>query len=82
MVEPLGGFPMSGGAVDVLEVPRLMTAEQVAALCCVSVEWVWERSRRGEIPTVRLGRYRRYRRDAILAWLEQLEAQPVNGRAR
>jgi excisionase family DNA binding protein len=52
---------------------RLMTAAEVADLLGVRTEWVREQSRRGRIPTVALGRYRRYRRDAILHWLDQIE---------
>jgi len=59
-----------------LAVPRLMTAEQVAELVGMDVEWVWKMSRRGKIPTVTLGRFRRYRREAILRWLEEIESKP------
>jgi excisionase family DNA binding protein len=52
----------------------LMTAGQVAALLGVPKSWVYEQSRRGRIPTVTLGRYRRYRAEAIAEWLEELEA--------
>ena len=41
--------------------------------------WVYEQSRKGAIPTVTLGRYRRYRLEAITAWVAQLEAE---GRTR
>jgi excisionase family DNA binding protein len=34
---------------------------------------VYAQSRAGRIPTVALGRYRRFRREAIDAWLEELE---------
>ena len=54
--------------------PCLLTAQEVAALLGVPTSWVYEQSRRGRIPTVTLGRYRRYRRDAIEAWVAQLEA--------
>jgi excisionase family DNA binding protein len=57
-------------------VPRLMNAEQVADLLGMDVEWVWKMSRRGQIPTITLGRSRRYRREAILRWLEERESQP------
>ena len=51
----------------------LLTADQVAELLGVPKTWVYEQSRTGRIPTVTLGRYRRYRREAIEAWVEQLE---------
>lgn len=60
----------------------LLTAEQVADLLGVPRSWVYEQSRRGAIPTVTLGRYRRYRSEAIEEWLQELEAEGVNGRRR
>lgn len=57
----------------------LLTADQVAGLLGVPRSWVYEQSRAGRIPTVTLGRYRRYRREAIEAWLEELEAEGSNG---
>ena len=52
----------------------LWTAHEVADLLGVSHEYVWQLSREGRIPTVSLGRVRRYRRESILAWLEQIES--------
>jgi len=52
----------------------LLTAEQVANALGVPRSWVYEQSRAGRIPTIRLGRYRRYRREAIEAWVRELEA--------
>ena len=52
----------------------LLTAGEVADLLGVPKSWVYEQSRRGRIPTVTLGRYRRYRREAIERWVEELEA--------
>jgi excisionase family DNA binding protein len=52
----------------------LLTAAEVAKLLHVPQSWVREQTRRGRIPTVTLGRYRRYRREAIEAWIEELEA--------
>lgn len=58
-----------------------MSAGEVAELLGVPTSWVYEQSRRGRIPTVTLGRYRRYRREAIEAWVEELEeAGPGGGR--
>ena len=51
----------------------LLTADEVARLLGVPASWVYEQSRRGRIPTVTLGRYRRYRREAIEAWVQKLE---------
>lgn len=52
----------------------LLTAAEVAELLGVPKSWVYEQSRAARIPTVTLGRYRRYRREAIEAWVEELEA--------
>jgi excisionase family DNA binding protein len=52
----------------------LLTAEQVARRLGVPKSWVYEQSRRGHIPTVNLGRYRRYRAEAISQWIEAREA--------
>jgi excisionase family DNA binding protein len=52
---------------------RLLTASEVAALLGVPKSWVYEQSRRGLIPTVELGRYRRFREGAIERMVEQLE---------
>lgn len=62
-----GTSPPRGG-------PSLLNAQQVAAMIGMSPEWVWEASRRGEIPTVTLGRYRRYRPEAIETWLREKES--------
>lgn len=51
----------------------LLTASEVAELLGVPKSWVYEQSRAGRIPTVTLGRYRRYRREAIEAWVAELE---------
>jgi excisionase family DNA binding protein len=53
---------------------KLLTAQEVAAMLGVSHEYVWQLSREGRIPTITLGRARRYRRASILAWLEQIES--------
>jgi excisionase family DNA binding protein len=60
---------------------KLLTAAEVARLLGVPPSWVYEQSRLGRIPTVTLGRYRRYRREAIEAWIGQLEAPARGARA-
>jgi excisionase family DNA binding protein len=57
----------------------LLTAGEVAEMLGVPTTWVYEQSRRGRIPTVTLGRYRRYRAEAIAEWVEQQEADAANG---
>ena len=51
----------------------LLTAEQVAERLGVSRDWVWAHARAGRIPHIRLGRYRRFREEAVEAWVTQLE---------
>jgi len=63
----------------------LVTAREVADRLGVTTAWVYEQSRQGRIPTVTLGRYRRYRLQAIDAWVEALEApamRPAAARVR
>lgn len=52
----------------------LLTAKEVGEILGVPPSWVYEQSRLGRIPTVTLGRYKRYRREAIEEWLTELEA--------
>lgn len=49
---------------------RLLTAGEVAEMLNVPVSWVYERSREGAMPHVPLGRYVRFDRAKVLAWLE------------
>jgi excisionase family DNA binding protein len=51
----------------------LMTAEEIARILGVKPGWIYRQSRAGRIPTVRLGRYYRYRLDAIEEWLAERE---------
>ncbi len=55
----------------------LLNAEQVAERLGVPKTWVYEQSRKGRIPTVTLGRYRRYRAETIERWVADLEAKEV-----
>jgi excisionase family DNA binding protein len=60
----------------------LLTAEEVAELIGMRVNYVYELSRRGRIPTITFGRTRRYRREAIEAWLAEIERGSPDGRSR
>jgi excisionase family DNA binding protein len=52
---------------------RLLTAAEVASMLGVPKSWVYQRSRQGLIPTVELGRYRRFREEAIARMVEEHE---------
>jgi excisionase family DNA binding protein len=53
---------------------KLRTADEIAAMVSVPVSWVREHTRSGAIPHLALGKYKRYREDDVLAWLEELSA--------
>jgi excisionase family DNA binding protein len=53
---------------------RLLTASEVAELLAVPESWVREHTRSGTLPRIKLGRYVRYRRQAVLAWVGDQEA--------
>ena len=57
----------------------LLTAEQVAELLSVPTSWVYAEARAGRIPHVTLGRYRRFRPEAIAEWLAAAERGPRGG---
>jgi excisionase family DNA binding protein len=57
-----------------------LTAVQVAELLSVPKTRVWSMSRRGEIPTVRIGlRDVRYRREDIDAWIARCTSSRPRG---
>jgi excisionase family DNA binding protein len=53
---------------------RLLTAADVADLLAIKESWVREATRDGRLPHLRLGRYRRYRREDIERWLSEQRA--------
>ena len=57
----------------------LLTAQEVVERLGVSRDWVWAQARAGVIPHVRLGRYRRFRAEAIEAWIVELETSNLVG---
>jgi excisionase family DNA binding protein len=48
---------------------RLLTAEEVAEIIGMRVDYVYALSRRGQIPHLRFGRTLRFRAEAIEGWL-------------
>ena len=49
---------------------RLLTDAEAAELLNVPRSWIGEAARAGRLPHVMLGRYRRFDRADLLAWLE------------
>jgi len=70
----------AGGEFEANGKSSLMTAEEVGALLGVPRYWVYAQSRPGWIPTVTLGRYRRYRPEAIAAWVAVVENRTGSNR--
>jgi excisionase family DNA binding protein len=60
----------TGNGDDGLVSDRLLTADEVAEFLSVPVSWVRESTRSGAMPAIPLGRYWRYDRTDVLAWLE------------
>lgn len=57
-----------------LTASQLLTAEQLADRWQVTPGQVYRLAREGSLPVVRIGRYKRFRVDAILAWEQNCEA--------
>jgi excisionase family DNA binding protein len=56
---------------------RLLTAAEVGELLQVNLRWVLDAARRNAIPHIRLGRYVRFRRVDIEAWLLEQRRGPL-----
>jgi excisionase family DNA binding protein len=50
-----------------------LTVQEAAELLRVPVSWLYERTRTNSVPHVKLGKYLRFDRDELNAWLEQLK---------
>lgn len=72
----LGTEPCAAPSPAVATGFGLLTAADVAAVLQVPESWVCAQARAGHIPHVALGRYRRFRPDAIEAWVAQRQRQP------
>jgi excisionase family DNA binding protein len=64
----LDGDGGRGGGVS-----PLLTAQDVAEMLGVPASWVYAQTRARLIPTVKLGRYYRYRTEAIQEWIASRE---------
>lgn len=56
---------------------RLLKADEVARHVGMTPNWIYSETRKGRIPHIKLGRYRRYRASTINRWLIELEGSPT-----
>lgn len=63
-------------AMDWSPEPLLYGVMDAARLLCISTRKLWELTNRGEIESVKIGTARRYRRDALLQYIDKC-TQPV-----
>jgi excisionase family DNA binding protein len=61
---------------------RLLEADDVARYIGMTADWVYREVRAGRMPHIRLGRYVRFRRESIDAWLAARERGPATIRSR
>jgi excisionase family DNA binding protein len=61
---------------------RLLTDAEAAELLAVPKSWVGEAARSGRLPCIMLGRYRRFDRADLLAWLEEQKTDGSKRRPR
>ncbi len=61
---------------------RLLEVDDVARYIGMTADWVYREVRAGRMPHIRLGRYVRFRRESIDAWLAARERGPATVRTR
>ena len=55
---------------------NFLTIEEAEQLLKVPRSWLYERTRKGEIPHVKLGKYIRFDQDQLLAWVAARAVKP------
>jgi excisionase family DNA binding protein len=58
----------------------LLNAREAGELLGVPASWLLAEARRARVPHVRLGRYVRFNRETLLAWVAGHERGPVTSR--
>jgi excisionase family DNA binding protein len=66
--------PASFAEAAHLDTKSLLTAGEVAEMLNVNTSWVHRYAREGKLPSIQLGRYHRFRRGSVLAWLDEQES--------
>ena len=74
-------LPIAGNGMAPAPLPeKLLTVKELATLTRMSVRWIHEQTRLGEIPCYRLGRALRFDPDEVRRWLmENRAADPDRG---
>jgi excisionase family DNA binding protein len=54
-----------------LPTPRLWTAEQAAEYLGVRPSWLYEATREGRVPVVRLGKHLRFLQEDLDSWISE-----------
>ena len=50
---------------------ELLTVDQIADVLKVPKSWVYSRTRENSIPMVKVGKYRRFKKSEVLAWVKK-----------
>ena len=58
---------------------NLLNVEQIAELLDVPVSWVYQRTRKNDIPLYRLGKYVRFKASEVLAYYEEIGEPETEG---
>jgi excisionase family DNA binding protein len=66
-----GPEPGVTGTFEPAEDAALLTVDQVAMLLQVPKRWVYERAQRGDLPSGKVGKYLRFRRRDVLAYIDR-----------
>jgi excisionase family DNA binding protein len=53
------------------EIERLLDAKELAKILGVRPAWVYGQAQRGDLPSFRLGHYRKFKLSEIERWLEE-----------
>lgn len=64
----------------IVTLPEILTAEEVAGILRLRPSSVADMARRGDSPSIKIGRHRRYVRADVLAYVETLRERNGTGR--
>ena len=62
--------------------PALLTDQEAGELLRVPARWVASEARAGRVPSVKIGHYRRFDRDSLLAWVDARISGPRHNGAK